>query len=350
MQAITVAALAKHLKTEYRGDGACLISGIAPLDSAIAGQVSFLDNPKYKKYLPTTSASAVILTLQDLDKCQTNAIITDNPYFAYAKVAELFVGENEQTPGLHETVILGKDCEIATSANIGARCVLGNRVKIGEKVVIAPGCVIGDDCVIGDNSCLFANVTLYSNVHIGSRTIIHSGVVIGADGFGFAKTEEGWYKIPQLGGVRISDDVEIGANTTIDRGALGNTIIEQGVKLDNQIQIGHNVRIGAHTIVAGCAGIAGSATIGKRCMIGGGARIAGHIHVVDDTMITATAGISKSIKEPGIYCSGIQADKREKWVKNAIQFNHLGEIAERLRELEKYVLPHYQKQEAKEGE
>ncbi len=334
---ITIAQLAEHLGSEFKGDGTCEIHGIAPLSIAGTGQATFLDNAKYRKYLTQTKAAVVILANKYLADCPTNAIIADNPHLAYAKLATLFSPKLKHTPGIHASAVVAESAQIAASASVGPNCIVGANVILAEQVVIGAGSVIGDNCVIGEKSQLNANVTLYQGVRIGRHCIIHSGAVIGADGFGFAQSDQGWYKVPQLGGVSIGDRVEIGANTTIDRGAINDTVIEDGVKLDNQIQIGHNVKIGAHTIIAGCVGIAGSTTIGKACMIGGGACLNGHIDIADKSIITGMTGISKSVTEPGIYCSGIQAAKRTEWKKNAIQFNHLHEINERVKKLEQII-------------
>lgn len=334
---ITIAQLAEHIGSEFKGDGNCEIHSIAPLNIAQAGQATFLDNPKYRKYLNQTKAAVVILADKYLADCPTNAIIAKNPHLAYAKLATLFISKPKYAAGVHASAVVAPSAQIAANASIGANCVIGNDVKIAEHVVVGAGTVIGDTCEIGQNSLLNANVTLYQGVRIGKACIIHSGVVIGGDGFGFAQSDQGWFKVPQLGGVKIGDRVEIGANTTIDRGAINDTVINDGVKLDNQIQIGHNVIIGAHTIIAGCTGIAGSATIGKACMIGGGVGINGHIKIADRAVITGMTGISKSLTEPGIYSSGVQAAKRNEWKKNANQFNHLYEISKRVKELERMV-------------
>lgn len=334
---ITILELAKSLDVEFKGDGTCIITGIAPLNTAQLGQISFLDNPKYRKYLPTTMASAVILSPKNLSLCPTNAIVTDNPYYAYARTANLFAMNRKIKVGIHPSAIIGSDCQIAETAYIAANAVIGDRVIIDEKVIVEPGCVIGDDCQLAANTQLAANVTLYYGTRIGERGLIHSGVVIGADGFGFAQSPLGWYKVPQLGGVKIGNDVEIGANTTIDRGALEDTIIEDGVKLDNQIQIGHNVKIGSHTIIAGCTAIAGSTIIGKYCIIAGCADINGHITIADKVIITAASSVSKSITEAGVYSSGTRAIAHENWLKNAVHFEHLTTLAARLKKLEQLM-------------
>lgn len=330
--------IAEYLGLPCIGEHEEMISGIAPLQSAQKGQLSFLDNTKYKKYLSSTQASAVILTAKDADDCCVSKIISDNPYLAYAKALHLFQTEKEFNDHIHPTAMIDPTANIHPGTFIGPYVVVGARAIIHQGVSIAAHCVIEDDCVIGENTYLHSHVTLYRKSQLGARCLIHSGVVIGSDGFGFARSEKGWFKVPHLGHVLIGHDVEIGANTTIDRGALEMTYIGNGVKLDNQIQIGHNVHIGDHTIIAGCVGIAGSAHIGKNCMIGGGVGIAGHLSITDGVVITAMTGISKSINEPGIYSAGMQAEKRDTWRKNAVHFQHLSNYVKRIQKLEKKLL------------
>jgi UDP-3-O-[3-hydroxymyristoyl] glucosamine N-acyltransferase len=332
----TLAELAAVVNAILRGDQNCVITSIGPLQSAKAGQITFLDNPKYRQYLSNTQASAVILSEMNADFCSVNALIVKNPYLAYAKIAAIFAEYPKPIiSGTHQTAIIGQDCQIDPTVNIGAHVVIGNHVIIGRNTQIDSGCVIGDDCQIGSDCHLWANVTLYYRAKLGNRVVVHSGTVIGSDGFGFAHHQGGWYKVPQLGSVVICDDVDIGANTVIDRGALEDTLIEKGVILDNLIQIAHNVHIGEYTAVAGCTGIAGSAEIGKHCMIGGGSSINGHIKITDDVMLTGTTTVNNSIKEPGIYSSGIPAMKNEQWRKNAIRFRQLDQMAKKLNSLEK---------------
>lgn len=336
-QTITIADLAQMLNAEFSGDGSCVITGIAPLDAAQPGHASFLDNAKYRKFLAETKASVVILSPSNLSICPTNAIISDNPHLSYAKMANYFAEHKNVQAGIHASVYIGQDCQIDDTVSIGPYTVIGDRVKIGKNVIIGSGCSIGDDSNIGDNCRLEARVTFYHKVHIGDRAIIHSGVVIGGDGFGFAESPQGWHKVPQLGSVIIGNDVEIGSNTTIDRGALKDTIIEDGVKLDNLIQIGHNVKIGAHTIIAACTAVAGSVTIGKYCVIGGCVAISGHITLTDRVMLAGKTAVAKSITTPGIYSSGIRAVPHDEWRKNFIYIEHLAEMAARLKKVEKLL-------------
>lgn len=329
--------LAQLIGAELQGDAKLEITGLATLQNAQPGQLSFLHNAKYKHYLADTQASAIILNAASAAECKTNVLISENPYLSYAKAVQLFAKIPTPPSGIHPTAIIGEDCEVDPSASIGPYSVIGNNVKIGKDVVIGRGCAIGEFSLIGEGTRLWDNVTLYYGVKLGERVILHSGCVIGSDGFGLAQDAGKWVKIPQVGGVWLQDDVEVGANTTIDRGALEDTVIETGVKLDNQIQIGHNVRIGAHTAVAGCVAIAGSTTIGKHCMIGGRASILGHITIADGVMLTAGTGVGKSITEPGVYSSGIDAQPAKQWRRNMFRIYQLDEQARKINELEKTI-------------
>ncbi|GAB4393000.1 MAG: UDP-3-O-(3-hydroxymyristoyl)glucosamine N-acyltransferase [Gammaproteobacteria bacterium] len=333
----TLKQIAQAIDCEYRGDAECVITNIGALQSARPGEIAFLDNPRYRKYLANTQASTVIIKPEFAQECQTNAIISANPYLTYCQVAELFYVQPKVKPGIHPTAIVAESAEIAESVSIGPYCVIGERTKIAQNTVLQASCIIGDDCTIAADSWLYPRVTCYANVRIGERVILHSGVVLGSDGFGNVKTQGAWRKIPQLGGVVIGSDVEIGANTTIDCGAIGDTVIEEGVKLDNLIQIGHNVRIGAHSAMAGAAGIAGSTTVGKDCMIGGGVCINGHITITDNVVITGMSGVSKSITESGFYSGGLAAQTSREWNKNAVRFRQLEQMAKRIQALEKLV-------------
>lgn len=311
-----------------------IITGIAPLDTASSSEISFLHNPRYRKYLSSTKAAAVILSQQDSEFYAGNALIVADPYLGLAKAATLFSTQPKQPIGIHSSVVIGENCQIDPSASVGPYCVLGKGVTVQENAVLEANCVIGDGVSIGENSYLWPHVTVYYGVKIGKHVLIHSGAVIGSDGFGLARENNQWRKIPQIGSVIIHDNVEVGANTTIDRGALGDTIIEEGVKLDNQVQIGHNAQIGAHTAIAGCVAVAGSAKIGRHCMIGGGACIAGHIVIVDKVVIAGMGMITKSITEPGFYASGTGFQHQKEWQKSAVRFRQLDQLAKRLKTLE----------------
>lgn len=333
--AFTLEQLAEYIDARVKGDADCRITAINTLQNAGEGDVSFLANRRYSRYLALTRASAVILQADDLPACPTNALIVDDPYIAYAKTANLLYASNKPGRGISSSAQIAERCNIADTVCIAANAVIGTKVEIGEHCYIGPGCVIGDEVTIGEDSRLVANITILDRTRIAGRVLIHPGVVIGADGFGIARNDGGWLKIPQIGAVVIGDDVEIGANSTIDRGAIGDTVIERGVKIDNQVQIGHNVHIGEHTAIAGCTGIAGSTTIGKRCMIGGAVGINGHIEITDDVIITAMSGVASSIKKAGTYSSGPPVITDNKlWRRNSVRFKELDLIAKRLSKLE----------------
>ena len=308
---LTLGQIASRLGGRVAGDPQVLIRQVGSLERAASGQISFLSNSKNKGKLAETRASAVILAPENEQLTQLPRIVADNPYAYFARVSQLFNPVVSQAPGVHPSAVVSK------------------KASLGERVSIGAGCVIGDDVVIGDESCLYPRVVVYPKCLIGKRVVVHAGVVIGADGFGIAREEDRWVKIPQIGGVRIGDEVEIGANTTIDRGALDDTVIEDGVKLDNQVQIGHNVRIGAHSAVAGCVGIAGSADIGRHCTIGGAAMIHGHITIVDHVHVSAGTLISRSLLKPGTYTGFYPFDEHEAWRRNAAQLRRLGKAKSR---------------------
>ena len=313
----TLAQIASRLGGRIAGDPEILISQVGSLERAGRGQIAFLSNPKYRSKLAATRASAVILAADAEAHTALPRIICDNPYAYFARVSQLFNPRTTQPEGVHPSAT------VAPSAQLGARLSVG------------AGCVVGDGVAIGEDSCLYPGVVVYPGCRIGARAIIHSGAVIGADGFGIANEGGHWVKIPQIGAVLIGDDVEIGANTTIDRGAMQDTMIEDGVKLDNQIQIGHNCRIGAHTAIAGCVAVAGSADIGSHCTIGAGALILGHLSICDHVHVSADTVISHSIRKPGTYTGMFPADDNESWARNTAVVRHLAALADRVRELEK---------------
>jgi UDP-3-O-[3-hydroxymyristoyl] glucosamine N-acyltransferase len=335
--ASTLGEIADHIKADLHGDPDCPITGINTLQGAKKGELGFLSNRRYSRYLKTTNASAVILSAADLESCPVNALVMENPYLGYARVATLLYPTIQSAPGISQSAVIGSGTDINETVFIGHNTVIGDNVTVGSHSRVGAGCVIGDNVSIGENSTLLANITLIAGVSLGSRVILHPGVVIGSDGFGLARDEDKWVKIPQIGSVRIGNDVEIGANTTIDCGALDDTVIEDGVKIDNQVQIGHNVRIGAHTAIAGCVGIAGSAKIGRRCMIGGAAGIGGHLEIVDDVIITGMATVANSILKPGIYSSGIPVTDNKRWKRNVARFQHFDEIVRRLKNIERKI-------------
>jgi UDP-3-O-[3-hydroxymyristoyl] glucosamine N-acyltransferase len=263
--------------------------------------------------MESTRATAVVLGPENAAGCPVAALIDPNPYLAYARVAALLHPASELAAGIHPSAVVSESAHIAASAAVAALALIEDGAHIGERVLVGPGCIVQRGARVGADSRLIARVNLYPGVQIGQRCILHAGAVVGADGFGFAANAGTWIKVPQVGGVRIGDDVEIGANTTIDRGAIEDTVVEDGVKLDNQIQVGHNVTIGAHTAVAGCVGISGSTTIGQRCMIGGGVGIAGHLTIADDVVVTGCSLVSASIKHAGSYSSGMPTVETRLW-------------------------------------
>ncbi|MEE8428970.1 MAG: UDP-3-O-(3-hydroxymyristoyl)glucosamine N-acyltransferase [Gammaproteobacteria bacterium] len=334
MVGITLGELAEQIGATLHGDPERKVQGIATLQHAEPGSISFLANPHYRKFLATTSATAVILGPEDREACPVITLVSNNPYLSYARAAEVLYPKEPPLFGIHPSAVVDGTAKIDDRSWIGPNSVIEAGVVVCAGAHIGPGCVVGAGSVIGKDSCLHANVSICESVILGVRVLIHPGVVIGSDGFGIANDDGSWVKVPQLGGVEIGDDVEIGANTTIDRGALENTVIEKGVKLDNQIQVAHNVKIGAYTAIAGCVGIAGSAKIGKRCMIGGAVGILGHLEITDDVQITAMSLVSRSIMDPGVYSSGVPLQENPIWRKNAARFKQLDDMAARINKLE----------------
>ncbi len=316
------------------GDGEAGINQVASLDTAQSGQIAFLASEKYRSQLDLTHAGAVILGDRDADATSLPRIVCDNPYLYFARVSSFLNPPEKVVPGIHPSATIGEGAVIDHTAHIGPHVTIGNNARIGAHSSVMSGCSIGANVAIGDNALLYPRVVVYHDCIMGNRLIAHAGVVIGADGFGMAMDEDRWLKIPQIGRVVIGDDVEIGANTTIDRGAMDDTIIEDGVKLDNQIQVAHNVRIGAHTAIAGCVGIAGSTTIGRYCRIGGSAGILGHLQIVDNVEISSFTLIGKSIKEPGTYSGTFPFSKNEEWRRNAVHLRHLDELHNKIKALQ----------------
>ncbi|EZO25850.1 UDP-3-O-(3-hydroxymyristoyl)glucosamine N-acyltransferase [Pseudomonas aeruginosa] len=331
----TLGQLAAHVGAEVRGDADLPIQGLATLQEAGPAQLSFLANPQYRKYLPESRAGAVLLTAADADGFAGTALVVANPYLAYASLSHLFDRKPKAAAGIHPTAIVAADAEVDPSASVGAYAVIESGARIGAGVSIGAHCVIGARSVIGEGGWLGPRVTLYHDVTIGARVSIQSGAVIGGEGFGFANEKGVWQKIAQIGGVTIGDDVEIGANTTIDRGALSDTLIGNGVKLDNQIMIAHNVQIGDHTAMAACVGISGSAKIGRHCMLAGGVGLVGHIEICDNVFVTGMTMVTRSITEPGSYSSGTAMQPAAEWKKSAARIRQLDDMARRLQQLEK---------------
>ncbi len=320
-----------------QGDAAYQVEAVGTLHAATATEVSFLTNLKYKKYLAETKAGAVIVDADAAPFVQGNAIIVPNPHVAYAKIASLLHPSVKPPLEIHPTAYVSPNSDCADNVSIGPQAVIEANVTLAEGVIIGAGCVVQQGSQIGRDSQLMANVTLYHDTVIGERVLIHSGAVIGADGFGFADDEGEWVKVPQLGSVQIGDDAEIGANTCVDRGAIEDTIIEHGVKLDNQIQIAHNVVIGAHTVMAGTSGVAGSTEVGKHCVIGGGVAISGHLKVADGVIFTGMTMVTKSIKDAGIYSSGIPVEPTKEWHRNTVRYRQSDKLFDRVRRLENKI-------------
>ncbi|MCM8594333.1 UDP-3-O-(3-hydroxymyristoyl)glucosamine N-acyltransferase [Accumulibacter sp.] len=316
-----------------RGDVATVVFQVGSLLSAGPGQIAFLANPKYREQLHGTRAGAVIVPPQFADDTDLPRIVHPNSYACYARVAALLNPPRRRPAGVHPSAVVNSP--VPATASVGENVVVGQDVTIGENVTLFPGCVIGDGASIGEDSLLYPNVVVGHDCVIGRRAIVHAGAVIGADGFGFARDGERWVKIPQIGRVVLGDDVEIGANTSIDRGALDDTQIGDGVKLDNQIQVAHNVSIGEHTAMAGCVGIAGSAKIGRRCTVGGAGMISGHLEIVDDVHVSAGTLVARSLRQPGQYTGFFPLATHQEWLHNAAQIRRLAQIAERLSEVEK---------------
>ena len=327
-----------RLGGELVGDGDVAICQVAPLERAGADQIAFISQAKYLRQLQGSRAGAVILAPEARDATSLPRILSPNPYLYFARVSALLNPPPPVIPGVHPRASVAASARVDASAQIQSGAVLGENASIGPRSVIGPNAVIGDDTVVGEDCRLYANVTVYHNCRIGDRVILHSGCVIGSDGFGLAPDQGKWEKIPQIGRVILGDDVEVGAGTTIDRGALDDTVIEEGVKLDNLIQVAHNVTIGAHTAIAACTGIAGSAKIGRHCTIGGAAMIFGHIEIADGTRISTNTLITKSLAKPGTYTSALPFSEHEVWQKNAVHMRHLDKLVERIKQLERKVV------------
>ena len=329
--------LAERTGARLHGDATLSIAGVCTLQDGRPDAISFLANPQYRKHLRDTRAGAVVLAPDDLADCPVAALVSENPYATYARIAALLNPAEPVTPGVHASAVIGAQCRIDPTASVGAHCVIEADVELARGVVIGPGCVLGRGVRIDEDTRLVANVTLCHGVRVGKRGLIHPGAVVGSDGFGLANEAGQWLKVPQLGSVRVGDDVEIGANTSIDRGALEDTVIGDGVKLDNQIQVAHNVQIGAHTAIAGCVGISGSAKIGAHCMLAGGVGVVGHLEIADGTVVTGMSMVTKSIPERGVYASGLAAMPADQWNKIVARLRRLDEMARRLRLLERRI-------------
>lgn len=326
----TARELAERFGLALHGDGDARIEGVATLEHAAPHQLAFLANPRYRAQLAGSAAGVVVMRPDDARGHGGTALLADDPYPAFARIAALFEHVPDAPPGIHPSSVVDPTADIAPSAHVGPFVTVGARARIGAGASIGPGCVVGDDCEVGEGSRLVARVTLVVRVRLGRRVLVHPGAVLGADGFGLAMHGGRWLKVPQLGGVVVGDDCEIGANTTIDRGALDDTVLEEDVRLDNQIQVGHNVRIGAHTAMAGCSAVAGSARIGRHCLIGGAAGVLGHLEICDRVVVTAMSLVTHSIREPGEYSSGTPLMDNRAWRRSAARFKQLDALYRRV--------------------
>jgi UDP-3-O-[3-hydroxymyristoyl] glucosamine N-acyltransferase len=331
---VSLGELATRFGCELIGDPDIVVSGVATLSNATSGSLAFLSSKTYKDRLSSTKAAAVIVRPADADDCPVAAILHEDPYACYARMASVIHPLPDFEAGIHESAFVDDSATVAATAHLAPNVFVGERSRVGEHVYLGPGTVVGPDCEIGDHSRLLANVTLARAVRIGKRGIFHPGVVLGSDGFGNAMTPEGWVKVPQVGGVLIGDDVEIGSNTTVDCGAIDDTIIEDGVRIDNLCMIAHNVQIGAHSALAGMTGIAGSARIGKRCMFAGNAGSVGHVTICDDVIVLARATITKDITEPGPYSGMFAAEPSRAWTRMAARIRRIGALEKRVKKLE----------------
>ena len=335
---LTLGEIARQLGGDLIGSADVQIARVAPLDTADHEAISFLTGgARYRHLLETTQAAAVIVGPDDRDATERPRIVAKNPYAFLARVSGLLNPPSRPAPGIHPQAAVHPDARVAASASVGPCAVIEAGATVGDNAVIGPGAVIGARVSIGDDTVLYARAVVYHDCVVGRRCVLHSGVVIGADGFGIAEDAGRWIKVPQVGRVVMGDDVEIGANTTIDRGALDDTVIEDGVKMDNLVQIGHNVTIGAHTAIAGCAGVAGSTKIGRHCRVGGAAMIHGHIEICDGAIVAGGTVIRKNITEPILYTGTFPGLPHQKWMKNLAHFNRLDKMADALRELKARV-------------
>lgn len=334
---ITLGDIAVRFGCELRGDPDARVERVATLMSAAAGSLGFLANPAYRRALESTEATAVILQPHHAPDCPTNALLTADPYLLYARVARELHPERTARSGIHPQAVLADGAVVPASCEIGPGVTIGANSVLGENVVVGANCAVGADVRIGADTRLEANVTLYTGVRVGQRCILHSGAVVGADGFGIAPSASGWVRVPQVGSVLVGDDVDIGANSCIDRGAIDDTRIGNDVKIDNLVQIGHNVVIGDHTAIAGMAGVAGSTTIGSGCLIGGAASVSGHLTVCDGANIMGRASVTRSITEPGVYASHWPAEEASSWRKLVARVRRLDATGARVKLLEQRI-------------
>jgi len=335
---VKLAEIADLVDAELVGDSNAIITGLGAIETATVGELTHLSGSSYRKYLASTLASAVILQANDLANCPTNALVVENPYHAFAVASMLFERRPSLPVGIEKSASVDETVSLGVGARIGAFARIEHGATLADGVEVGSGVHIGAGCVIGTNTVIMPRAVLYHGVHVGARCVIHSGAVIGADGFGFAPDAEGQLQpIAQIGSVRLGDDVSVGACTTIDRGTIEDTIVGDGVKIDNQVQIGHNCQIGDHTVLCGCVGMVGSTVVGRNCMIGGAVGVGGDgpIRLTDGVMVSAMTHVSRSIEEPGLYSGGVLHDKSARWKRNALRFGEIDRLAKRIRLLEK---------------
>jgi UDP-3-O-[3-hydroxymyristoyl] glucosamine N-acyltransferase len=334
---VTLGELAVRFGCELHGDASVVITRVGTLSGARPDAVTFLANPAYVRQLPATRAAAVILEERHRAACPVATLVHEQPYLIYARVASVLHPPPAAVPGVHASAVVASSARVAPTAQVDPQAVIGAGTVVGDGAVIGAGAVLGANVQIGVGTRIGPRVAVLDGVQIGARCIVHAGAVLGADGFGFAPSAGAWQKIPQVGGVVVGDDVEIGANTTIDRGAIDDTVVEDGVKIDNQVQIAHNVRIGAHTAIAALAGIAGSTKIGRRCMIAGGVIVLNSLEICDDVMFTFGSVVTKSVGAPGKYSGQLPAEPSARWQRNVARFRQLDSLAERLSAAERAV-------------
>ncbi|WP_028081297.1 UDP-3-O-(3-hydroxymyristoyl)glucosamine N-acyltransferase [Solimonas soli] len=337
MASYTLQDLAQRFGLTSRGDPSTPVSGVCGLSPGKAGCLSFLSNPRLRAELATTAAAVVIVHPRDAEALRTAGLVAPDPYLAYARIAALFDPDRDFAPGVHASAVVAAGATLGEGCHVGAGALIEAGAQLGAQVFVGPGCVVARDAVIGERTRLVARVWVGPRVRVGARCQVQAGAVLGSRGFGNARGPNGWEEVPQLGSLLIGDDVEIGANTCIDRGAIDDTVIENGVRLDNLIQIAHNCRIGAHTAIAAHTGIAGSTRVGRRCMIGGAVGINGHIEIADDVVVLGRAMVTNSIRQRGIYGSGLPLDDAREWRKTVARVRRLGKLEARLQALEQHL-------------
>ncbi|MEM7080973.1 MAG: UDP-3-O-(3-hydroxymyristoyl)glucosamine N-acyltransferase [Pseudomonadota bacterium] len=334
----TVGQIAQRLDAQIQGDATLTITGLGSLASAQAGQISHLSNPAYAEQLPGTAASAVLVTAHAADDCPGTALIVANPYLAFARVSQMFAPAQPQDAGVHPQAQVAASAQVDPAASVGAFAVVGEDTVLEAGATLYPHAVVGARCRLAEDVRIMSHATLYNDVHLGARSVVHSSAVVGSDGFGFTPDSQGhWVEIAQLGGVRIGCDVVIGAGTTIDCGAIDDTVIEDGVKIDNQVQIGHNCHIGAHTLMCGCVGIAGSTKIGRHCVFAGASGAGGDkpVEVCDGVMVSQSTVLTQSVDKPGTYSGSMLFNEHRLWKRNALRFGALDELFKRVKRLER---------------